>query len=100
MKIFQTIESHMSLGGFIRDRGAFNTIQLWTISRSILFIILQMVYLFHVANTTRQYMDSIFMTAAGILIFISYLSMAINTTTIFDLIDDLEKVINASECQL
>ena len=97
MKIFQTIENDMRYGGYIRDRGAFNTIQIWTIFRSILFVIMQIMYLIHVANAPAEYLDSIFMTAAGILIFISHLSVCLKTAVIFDLIDGLEEPINASE---
>lgn len=98
MKIFQTTQMYLRYGGFQRDQSAFNERQWWTILKYSFFMILQYVYLFAVASTPRQYMNSIFMSTAGILIVISYLSIVFKTATIFDYIDDVEHVINGSEC--
>lgn len=97
MKIFQTTQEYMEYGGLIRDRAAFNIIQMWTIFKSVAFLILQFVYLVHEADTPREYMDSIFMTSAGFMIFISYMSIAIENEAIFDMIDELELAIQESE---
>lgn len=98
MKIFQTIQKNMRHSGFIRDQNAFNKTQTLVIFKSIVFLTLQFVYLLRVANTPRQYMDSIFMSTVGFLIVISHADIAIKTAKIFDLIDAFEQTINESEC--
>lgn len=97
MKILQTTQKNMEFGGLIRDQSAFNNTQLRTFFISAVFLTLQIVYPLHVANTPRQYLDSIFMTAAGYLIFISFMSIALKTTEVFNFIDDLEQRINDSK---
>lgn len=97
MKIFRTTQKYMKYGGLMKDRGAFNIIQIWTFSKSITFLIMQVIYLVREADTSREYMDSIFMTSAGILIFISYADIAMQNDVLFHVIDELEKVINESE---
>lgn len=99
MKIFQTTQKYMSYAGFIRDQNTFNKRQSWTILKLTSFLALNYAYLFAEASTPRQYMNSIFMTTAGSLIVISHISVVLKTVSIFDSIDDLEKVINESECQ-
>lgn len=118
MKIFRTFRKNVKAGGFNRDQGAFSEVQLQTIFKAFISFILQCVYLFHVANTPRQYLDSIFMTTAGeeisllsielstntllstfagFLIVISYISFVFKTTELFDFIDDFEQTINESK---
>lgn len=97
MKIFQTFEKNIKAGGFARDEGAFSSVQMQTIFKVIVSLILQSVYLLRVANTPRQYLDSIFMTIAGFLIAISYINFVFKTTELLNYIDDLEQTINESE---
>lgn len=66
MEIFQTIQKNMKHEGFIRDECVINKTQMWMITKRVVFLNLQFAYLFHVADTPRQYMDSIFMTATGL----------------------------------
>lgn len=98
MKLFQSTQKSLAFGGFIKNQPAFNRTQLRMMFLSILFLGLQCIYLFHVANTPRQYMDSIFMTTVGILVFIAFVSSIFNTTAIFDLIYQFEETISKSEC--
>lgn len=97
MKIFQISQKNLVFCGFIKNQSAFNKYQLWTIFKSIAYLVLQFLYLFRVANTPKQYMDSIFMTTAGILIVISHIGVASKTATLFNFIDDVEQAINESE---
>lgn len=99
MKIFRTIEMNMVFGGFIRNQSAYNRRQWCEIFKTVVAIILQLAYLFHVANTPKQFMDSIFMTTSVILIAISYNSIILKYTELFEFIDDLQQVIDKSECQ-
>lgn len=99
MKIFQSIQKNMRPGGLTRDQPPLNKVQKKQIFKCILFLILQFVYFFHVANTPRQYMDSIFVTTAGLFGMVSYISVALKTPKIFDYIDAIEEMtIDQSRC--
>lgn len=101
MKLFQTTQNIMASVGVKKDQDAFDKIKFWMIMiSSPLFLTLQIVFVFHEADTPRQYMDSIFMTTTGILVFISTLSIVFRTKKIFDTIADTERLINGSECCL
>lgn len=96
MKIFQTIEMNMEPSGFIRNQRPFNLKQCDRIVKITLFNAL-FIYLVHEANTPTQYMESILITTAGILITIAYMSLVFEYATIFKLIDDIEQDVNESK---
>lgn len=100
MKIFLKTQKNLEFGGYRRNENAFNRRRLVLLVLSILSLIPLIVYPFHVANTPKEYMDSIFMTATGILVFISSMSIAFKTQKIFDVIDDIEQVVGESECRI
>lgn len=98
MKICQTIQKNMIVGGLIRNERPFDKIQLLAIFESFLTLSLQFVYIFRVAITPQEYMIAIFMTTAYSLTTVSYISMAYKTKELFDIIDAFELIINDSEC--
>lgn len=99
MKLFRTIQKYMAFRGFEKDRYPFNRTQRWYTFVSVLYHTLEIVYPFRVANTPREYMESIFMITTGISIVISSISTILKTTEIFDIIDVFELTINESQCQ-
>lgn len=100
MKLHRTSQKHFELAGLEKNRSALNGTTQRMFFLSILSIISLIVYAFHVANTARQYMESIFITATGILIFISNISTILKAAKIFDIIDGTERLVNESECLL
>lgn len=96
MKIFQTVQKHLASIGYRANQNPFNLQQLTIIFMGILAIFSQCVYLFFIANTTKEFLDSILMTTIGILVFISNLSTVHKTATIFIFIDSVEKGIHGS----
>lgn len=97
MKIFETVQKHLASIGYAVHQSPFNIQQLRIICMGIMTIFMQCVYLFCIANTTKEFMDSILMTTAGILVFISNLSTAHKTATIFIFIERISKVVNESK---
>lgn len=98
IKLFESIQSNMINLGFIpNQKNPFNLQHLRGFIIGLLAIILHFVFFVHVANTIKQYMDSIFMTTVGIAILVSFVSSVLKTKEIFDLINGLEEVINKSE---
>lgn len=82
---------------YIKHKRPFNEQQLRYMFKSIVAIIFQFVYLLRVAETSKEYMNSIFMTTVGTLVFVSHISTTIKMDKIFIFIDTLEKIINQSE---
>lgn len=97
MKIAQIVQKNLASIGYRADLRPFNKQQLWILLERMLILVSLFVYLFHVATTFRQYMDAIFMTTVGILMYISLVSTIAGMETIFILIDEMEQIINESE---
>lgn len=97
MKIFQENQKNWALGGFERNQTAFNSTVQWHNFLSIWFIIAILVYAIEIANTPRQYMDSMSMLIISILVLISRISAVLRMADLFDIIDDIEHIIGESE---
>lgn len=97
MKIFQTTQTNLALLGFERNLRPFNKRQRWILIEGFLAVTACYVYLLLVADSSKEFMDSIFTTGVSNLILISHISTVLKTETIFVFIDDVEDVINASE---
>ena len=97
IKIFQTVRQNLESINFGIDKHWFDLELLISIFKSFLALSLQFIYLFFVADTPEELMNSIFMTVAGTLVFMSFLSIVSKMADIFYLMDRLEKVVNKSE---
>lgn len=98
MKFFQTTRKSLAWFGFEKHRSAFNSTQRWIIFVSILANILQIVYFFRMSTTPKQYMDLIFSITTGILVIISTISTMFKTAKIFEIMDDIERIVTESKC--
>lgn len=97
LEIFQTVKQNLASIGFSANQSAFDKEQLLRGFEGFLGLSSLFIYLIHVANTPTEYMESIYMTIAGVGVLVSYLSMNINYTIIIDFIDEVEGVIDGSE---
>lgn len=97
MKIFQTIKDHFKWMCIAPDRIPFGLHELRHIFVYVVYFILSFIYLVHVAETIRHYIESILMTAATLVLFIGYLVLRFNSQNIFESIDEYEQAINESE---
>lgn len=98
MKIYQTTRTCLALFGFQEDLQPFNKRQKLIFLPCVFFHTANLVQLFHVANTTQEYMDSIFLTTVGTLITASHISTIGKMKTIFSVINKIEEGINQSKC--
>lgn len=98
MKIAQTVKWYLASMGYTADLHPFHKQQVWLLVERMVNIILQVIYVLYVANTSREYTETYFMIVVGILMYIPLVSTIIEMPTIFVLIDDMEQVINESKC--
>lgn len=94
MKAFETVQWSLTLMGYSSQERGISRQQIKHGFEAILIIILHFIYLFRVANTTEEYVHSIFMLVVIIGLFISFVSTAIKTVTIFDSFKRVEKIFN------
>lgn len=62
-------------------------------------ILSQFMYIFYVANDFLDYVESIIATTSTIIMFICFAAMAPRKTKLFESIENIEKLIDMSECQ-
>lgn len=100
LKVFETVKTNLESVGFIREKGRFHTEQWLHTAQGFLANILLCLYLLFDADTVKEYMDSIFMSACGILVYVAYLNMVLNTEIFFNNIDEIENLANESKFKL
>lgn len=100
MKILQTIRHDLALIGYSANQHPYNIQQLEHGFKSTLAAAMQCVYLFFIAETSKEFIDSTFMATVAILVLISFVSTAQKTTIIFNFIDEVEKIANNSEFRI
>lgn len=94
MEIFKRIKQNLASNGFRKDKGRFHLEQWLRTTQGLLAIVLQCIYLLFEAETTKEYMDSIFTTTVGVLVYVAYLSTVLKTKQLFIFIDGMEDAIN------
>lgn len=97
MKTFQTVRQNLTTIHFGADRHWFDAQILFNIFKCIVALILQFTYMFCVADTQTDFMDSIFTTAVGVLVFMSYMHIISKMADIYFVMDKIEKIVNKSE---
>lgn len=97
MKTFQTMQRNLALIGFERNLRPFNERHKWCVIVGSTSNVILITYLLNVANSPKEYMDSIFVVCVAILMIISQISLILKTEIIFILIDEIEEIIGASE---
>lgn len=97
MEIFLMAKKNLVSIGLDENLSPFNRTQLLRMMQNTLAIIFQLLYIVYDASTVREYMDSMLMSIFGLFVYISYWSMILNMTTIYDVIAYLERCINHSE---
>lgn len=105
MKLFQIVRKQLTFLGFVPNQqktsnkkfSKHHTIGLFLAA----FCISQMaVYLFYVAKSTNEYMNSFFTLMVTVSVLLSQTSLVYKNDKIFNIIDTLEKMLNESEFQL
>lgn len=97
MKIYQTIQMNLALLGFKENLRPFNKRQKLCFVAFFISLATIYVYLLCVASKPKEYMDSIFVTAVGSFVCISYISSVFKMETLFIFINGMEEGVNGSE---
>lgn len=97
MKVYGTVLKHLGSIGFRQNEPRFNKRQCEMHLKAVLNNLLICMQLFHVADTLKEYLDSVFAMTVSILIFISRASTAFKSATIFVFINGLEQIVNDSK---
>lgn len=63
-------------------------------------IVSQFVYIFHVADGFMEYMEGSCAAAASIIVFVCFAAIAFQKTTLFECIDNFEKLIGSSKSKI
>lgn len=101
MKIFETAKKSLASIELDTNKRPFHRMQLFHIGQSFLAIVSQCLYFTYDANTTMEYIHSISTISLATLVYISYWNAIFNTSTIYELIDHVETIVNESKlCQL
>lgn len=98
MEVAQTVKKKLASIGYRVDLRPFHKLQLWLLLERMLTLVSQFLYLFRVANTSREYTETFFMIMVGILLYISLASTIIEMPIIFTFIDNMEQVITERKC--
>lgn len=102
MKVLQKSQNYFAILGFSSEQSKQNhclnyKIVLGWISIGCEFVA-SAVYLINMANSFDEYIQSICLTVAIIVVVTSFASMVFGMSTLFESIDNIESLIETSEC--
>lgn len=101
MKLFQSTQRKFAALGVTPNQSVqthpFNGKILTTYFLYLLSCIFFFVYFFHVANNFREYVISIYMTSATVVVTINYTTLICHSLNIFKFIENVEKMIGTSK---
>lgn len=97
MKIFQTVQKNFKSIGICADRISFGLYEWIHILGYVLYFMLSFLHIVYVAETAREYTESISILTVIILVLFGYSSNRYYSPAPFKIIDDLEQAINKSE---
>lgn len=97
MKLLETVKLKLDKLGYNANKRSFNPEQLIFLLKKASVNILVGIYLFHVAGTPKEFLESIFMFTVGILALIANVCTIHKTAIIFTFIGYGEEIINESK---
>lgn len=97
MKIFQTTKKNLRNIDFDANTKPFDKVQLFHFAQAFGANISPFLYLFCVASTVQEYMESVFLTTVCTLIFIAHRCMTFKTSIIFEFMDYFQAIVDESE---
>lgn len=97
LEMFQSIKTGLEVLRFSANPSAhpFDRVHFYQTVRSILAVIFQCVYLFYGTKSLREFINAIYMTAASIALFLSFLNTIYNSEQMYRFLDKFEHFINA-----
>lgn len=105
MKILQTIQKYYAILGVSQSSHQLSEKCPCLFSERVLILFLLLecciaahfMYMFRVANEFMEYVESICATSGNIIIFVCFATIVFKTTTVFQSIEIIEKLIDTSE---
>lgn len=97
MKLFQVVQKHMALSGFVANQRRFNKKHLLGCFLFVLNISLACVNFYFAADSIEVYMSSIFLTLIGVPLFLAYTTTIFQAQKLFDLIKWTEMACDSSK---
>ena len=98
MKLFLTTQRNLAALGFIPNQNhLLNKQHICGILIGVSTTISQFLYIFREADTTEDYMASIFTVTAVIAITLNHMTIVFKTTELYDFIENIQAVTNESE---
>lgn len=97
MQTFQAVQRGFESLGFSRKLAPFNRIVLRIFAIDFLLIISQLIFLIHEADSSQEYMESIYTITACSCIFVSLATTIFITDKLFTFIDGFDELINESK---
>lgn len=104
MKLFRSTQKSFAALGITPNQcvqmHAFNGKNLTILFLYLLSCIFFFVYFFYVANNFREYVISIYMTSAAVVVAINYTTLVYHSLNVFKFIKNVEKMIDTSKLEL
>lgn len=99
MKLFKTVQRNFALLDFNRNHNdrLFNRRNFLGVIIFVLGIVHHFTFVILSANTPEDYMDSAYILAVSVSIFVSYVTTIYKMTKLFDFFDDCENIRNKSK---
>lgn len=100
MKLFQAIQKNLEIIGIssiVSGQTFYNRKVLLYLLLCGSLIVMNCIFLVHVAETFKEYTDSIYITSVSIALFVSVSFVIRRMANLFEFLDSLEKIINDSE---
>lgn len=97
LKTFESVIKNFAAIDFNKEKPRFHIRQCLRALEGFSGVTMQALYLFYNANTNKEFIDSIYMTSGGILIWVVYVDTILKTEMIYISIDEIEKKVNASK---
>lgn len=103
IKIFRTVREHYAIVGIsptivnLSRRLPFNERVLLGFLSFVCTTVSQFVYLLHIASNFMEYMECACSLSGTIIIFVCFMAIVCRKTTLFESLDDIEKLIDSSE---
>lgn len=97
MQIFETIQKNLNAIGFSANHSLINNHHVRGALAFSSLILLLVAYIFRVANSPEEYMNSMFMIESAIGISTSYFTSIFKKTELHDFIDNIQAIANRSK---
>lgn len=98
MKLFQLLQKNFEFLGFSQNLHPFNQRQLILYFEGVLILVSFVLFMFFIANSVKEFMNSFYLITAAIITIISFTSTVLKAPILFHFFDFIEQSVNSSKC--